>query len=214
MPSRPTRRPSPPSPVRRLAVVLVAVALLAAACSDAHSQAQRDWSDTGYDPNVLTLLNSPDLNPVLTALGQAFDLVRSDTSVVFLNEITAPSGKLNRIKSKLTNTQIIKAGASPSLWIDDAELLKPFVNDPRAQGAIVPFAVEPMVLAVKAGNPSHVTGLDAFAAGGPTRRAGSGPTSGWAPPASGPASTSRCSTARPSCRRSAPGGPTPAWCSR
>ncbi len=167
MPSRPTRRPSPPSPVRCLTVVLVAVALLAAACSDAHTQAQRDWSDTGYDPNVLTLLNPPDLNPVLTALGAAYLTVRPNTSLVFLNQVNASSGKYNRTKSTLTNTQIIQAGASPSLWIDEAGLLKPFANDPRAQGQIVPFAVEPMVLVVRAGNPSHVSGLDAFAAGGP-----------------------------------------------
>ena len=53
------------------------------------------------------------------------------------------------------------------MWIDEAGLLKPFANDPRAQGQIVPFAAEPMVLAVQAGNPAHVTGLDVFAAGGP-----------------------------------------------
>ena len=87
MPSRPIRRPSSPSLVRCLTVVVVAAALLATACSDAHTQTQRDWVDTGYDPNVLTLLNTPDLNPTLTALGQAFLSVRPNTSLVFLNQI-------------------------------------------------------------------------------------------------------------------------------
>lgn len=166
--SRPIRRPSSPSLARCLTVVLVAAALLATACSDAHTQAQRDWVDTGYDPNVLTVLSTPDLNPTLTALGKAYLSVRPNTSLVFLSEINAGSGKLNQIRSKLTNTQIIKAGAQPSLWIDEAGLLKPYASDPRAQGQILPFAVEPMVLAVLAGNPAHVTGLDVFAGGGPT----------------------------------------------
>ncbi len=169
MPRRPFRRPSPPSLVRRLTLVIVTVALLlATACSDAHTQAQRDLSDTGVDPNVVTLLNSPDLNPVLTALGRAFLTVRPDTSLVFLNQVKATSGKLNQIRSRQTNTQIIQGGATPSVWIDLADVLKPFAKDPRAQGAILPFATEPMVLAVKAGNPAHVTGLADFAAGGPS----------------------------------------------
>jgi ABC-type molybdate transport system substrate-binding protein len=144
------------------------MALVATACSDAHTQAQRDWVDTGYDPNVLTLLNPPELNPVLTALGQAYLSVRPDTSLVLLNQVNPASGKFNKVKSNLTSTQIIEAGASPSLWIDAASTLKPYAHDPRAQGQIVPFAVEPMVLTVKAGNPAGVTGLDAYSAGGPT----------------------------------------------
>jgi molybdate transport system substrate-binding protein len=43
----------------------------------------------------------------------------------------------------------------------------PFAKDPRAQGRAVAFAINPTVLIVPAGNPAHVTGLDAFAAGGP-----------------------------------------------
>ncbi len=166
--SRPIRRPFRPSLLRCLTVVLLAVALVATACSDAHNQAQRDWVDTGYDPNVVTLLNPPELNPVLTALGTAFLAVRPNTSLVFLNKVSAPSGKFNRNKKSLTNTQIIQAGASPSLWIDVAAVLKPYADDPRAQGKIEPFGVEPLVLTVQAGNPTHITGLDAFAAGGPT----------------------------------------------
>ena len=169
MPSRSNRRhPSRPAIVRLLGVVLVAVSLLATACSDAHTQAQRDWVDPGIDPNVLSLLAAPSLTPVLTALGQAFQTVRPDTTLVFVNQVTATTGKRNRVDSNLTNTQIIQSGASPALWIDVAAVLKPYAKDSRAQGPILPFAVEPLVLAVKVGNPAGVTGLNAFEAGGPT----------------------------------------------
>ena len=106
---------------------------------------------------------------------------------------TPRSGKLNRIKSKLTNTQIIQAGAAPGLWIDEAGLLKPFADDSRAQGPIVPFGVEPMVLAVKAGQPGprhgprrlRRRGTHRPAAAATARPAASGPSPGWARPRSG-----------------------------
>jgi hypothetical protein len=168
MPIRPARRSPRPPVLRCLAVVLAAASLLAAGCSDAHSQAQRAWDNPGIDPNVITLLAPPQLTPVLNALGQGFLAVRPDTSLVFINDITATSGKYNRQSSRLTNSQIIAAGAAPGLWIDLAAVLKAHAHDSGAQGAILPFGVESMVLTVRAGNPAGVTGLDAFAAGGPS----------------------------------------------
>ena len=168
MPIRPARRLPRPPVLRCLAVVLAAASLLAAGCSDAHSTAQQAWDNPGIDPNVVTLLAPPQLTPVLNTLGQAFLAVRPGTSLVFINDIDVTSGKRNRQSSKLTNSQIIAAGAAPGLWIDVAAVLKAYAHDSRAQGVIVPFGVESMVLTVKAGNPAGVTGLDAFAAGGPT----------------------------------------------
>ncbi len=157
-----------PSRLIRPLLILTAVALLAAGCSDAHTEAQRNWVDTGIDPDVLNVLAPPELSPVLNALDQAFLKVRPDTAIVFISQIGDTAGKHNNQASTLTNTQIIQAGASPSLWVDTAGVLKPFAKDSRAQGPIRPFGIEPMVLAVKAGNPAQVHGLDAFAAGGPS----------------------------------------------
>jgi hypothetical protein len=166
MPNRLSRRPTAPALARHLLVALLALALLATACSDAHTQAQRDLADPGVDPDVVTVLATTDLIPLLKALNQAFLLVRPNTTLVFVNQITDQSGRHRKVNSKLSNTQLVQSGAAPSLWIDAPDKLAPFANDPRAQGPVLPFAVESMVVVVQQGNPAHVSGLDAFAAGG------------------------------------------------
>jgi ABC-type molybdate transport system substrate-binding protein len=154
----------------RLAAVLLTAALLAVACSDAHSPMQQQLSDNnGYDPNVLTVLAPDELTPVLRQLETGFNLVRPGTTLVFVSDVRNGSSQHGgKRQIDYTATEEISAGASPSLWIDLPPVLKPWADDPRANGAIVPFGDEPLVLVTRQGNPAHVEGLGVFLKGGAT----------------------------------------------
>ncbi|MGZ4693993.1 MAG: molybdate ABC transporter substrate-binding protein, partial [Acidimicrobiales bacterium] len=104
-----------------------------------------------------------ELLPAMKALAAAFG--RSHTDVSFTYDDLPSSSQRKRIDD----------GATPSIWIDVAQTIDPYADDPHSQGA--PFALGSNVLqfVVQAGNPKGIDALTVFGPNGgpfPTARTG------------------------------------------
>src|SRR5262249_36573301 len=141
-------------PARRrglvLATLALVLALLAAACSDAHTQEEKVKAEAATDPRVVTVYEPAALAPALDALTKAY-----------LNE--HPGSSFGFVTSSPADQRAkINTGAKPDLWIDPSSNLSKFVEDPRSQGQPTQLGVDLLQFVVRAGNPSGITSLDVF----------------------------------------------------
>jgi hypothetical protein len=150
---------------------LLVVALLGlSACSDAHSQAQLDLQNHGYDPTAVVILAPAVLAPTLKELGFFYTRDHPGASFVLVSDVEAGMASLHRgryqPKAPANGKASLEAQPAPELWIDisaaQRALLPP---DVHVVGAPEFFGYDRPALVVQPGNPDHVTGLTVFAKG-------------------------------------------------
>ena len=152
--------------------MLLVVALVGlSACSDAHSQAQLDLQNQGYDPGAVVILAPSGLAATLKDLGAGFTRTHPGTSFILVSDVIA--GLKQMVRRGPYRPQVAKndkasleADLRPQLWVDGSaaihSLLPPGV---LTYGPPTPFGFEQLTLVVRPGNPDHVSGLAAFAKG-------------------------------------------------
>lgn len=137
-----------------LLATLVVAALLAASCSDAHTLEEKERAEGATDPRVVTVFQPPELIPALKALAEAFSNDHPGVSFAFDDQ---PS------KAQLTR---IQQGATPALWIDQANIIDPYDEDPRAQAPLFDLGADVLQFVVQTGNPKHIDTLQVFGPNG------------------------------------------------
>jgi hypothetical protein len=149
-----------------LAAVALVLVAAAAACSDAHSQQEKDLSNPGVDPQTVTVLAPPDMAALIDALGQAFGTTHPGVSVVQLDPVTArPQRTGMTVVVRDDGLTAIKGGATVSLWITRLALLSQFRKDPRAVGAPQLFGTDHLALVVRGRNGLGISSLAVFGPG-------------------------------------------------
>jgi ABC-type glycerol-3-phosphate transport system substrate-binding protein len=121
-----------------LLATLVVAALLAASCSDAHTLEEKERAEGATDPRVVTVFQPPELIPALKALAEAFSSTHPDISFAFDDQ---PS------KSQRTR---IEQGATPALWIDQADVIDSYAEDRRAQAPLFDLGADVLQFVVRA----------------------------------------------------------------
>lgn len=119
----------------RLAL-LVAVLVLAGACSDAPTEKEIAMADDGIDPSIVTVFTSEDLLPVVQELGTLFLIDHPGTTFQYTAKGADVLG------------QRVDEGVRPSVWIDRAEVLQRFTTDGRATGPAQPVGDDAMQFVV------------------------------------------------------------------
>ena len=164
------RRPRPPLvSLRALAIVLVVALVGVTSCSDAHTQAQLDLDNHGYDPTTVVILAPVGLATTLKDLGAAYSKAHPGISVVLISDVVGGIARMVASHSHpalhvATNPrQSLSANLEPSMWIDSSSairgLLPPTVT---VYGPEQLFGYDGVSLVVRTGNPDHVPGLSAF----------------------------------------------------
>ncbi len=164
-------RPRPPLvPLRALAIVLVVALIGLTSCSDAHSQAQLDLSNPGYDPTTIVILAPKAIGPALLELGAAFTRSHPGVSFVLVSDVvTLMLHNVSRHRTpKLPKNgrEQLEANLAPDLWIDAGSAITA-MKPPNVKfyGDRKTFGDDQIALIVPLGNPGGVTGLAAFARG-------------------------------------------------
>ena len=114
--------------------VALALAITSAACSDAPTEAQIERADDGVDPQVVVVLVTPDLKPVIELLGKTFADTRRGATFRYV--VDTPESIAERMEQ----------GYRPSLWIATTEEIATVASDPKAQGAPTEFGETPLWL--------------------------------------------------------------------
>jgi molybdate transport system substrate-binding protein len=112
---------------RLLAVVLVAMAVLVAGCSDAPTEAEIEMADDGIDPSIVSIFVADGLLPVVEELGTIFLIQHPGTTFQYS---TKPSEEL---------ADRVRDGFRPTLWVDRDDVLEEFADDPATRGPAAPF---------------------------------------------------------------------------
>jgi molybdate transport system substrate-binding protein len=113
-------------PTRLVLAVLASLLLLVtAACSDAPTEKEIAMADDGVDPSIIPIFTSEQLLRTVTELGTIF--LVDHPGITFRYTAKDPD----------TLSQRVREQTRPALWIDDAEVLAPFIGDPAAVGAPV-----------------------------------------------------------------------------
>jgi len=169
MTPRPRLR-APLTPLPAIAALLVVALLGASACSDAHSQAQLDLANHGYDPDTVVILAPAGLRTTLLDLGTAFTLTHPGTSFVLVSDVVAGLLQARHRqyvpKPAANDKQALSADVAPSMWIDTTtaqQALRP--PDLTVVGSPTVFGYDGVALVVKPGNPTGVRGLTSLARG-------------------------------------------------
>lgn len=100
-----------------LAVLAALLVLLAGACSDAPTEKEIAMADDGIDPSIVPIFTSEALLPAVEQLGTVFLIDHPGTTFQY----TA--------KDADTLSRRVGDGVRPVLWIDDADVLAPFVGE-------------------------------------------------------------------------------------
>jgi ABC-type molybdate transport system substrate-binding protein len=149
--------------VLALVVLVVAAALLASSCSDAHTSDEKLKAEAGTDPRVITVFQPPELIPAMKALATAFG--RDHPDVAFTYDDLSSSSQRKRVDD----------GATPSIWIDVAQTIDPYAKDSRSQGDPLALGSNVLQFIVQPGNPKRITTLPVFGPdGGPVPGARTG----------------------------------------
>ena len=115
-----------------LAVLAALLILVTAACSDAPTEKEIAMADDGIDPSIVPIFTSEELLPVVTQLG-----------TIFLVEHPGYTFRYTT-KDAETLSQRVREQHKPALWIDEADVLAPFVGDPASFGTPVRFGDDVM----------------------------------------------------------------------
>jgi molybdate transport system substrate-binding protein len=155
---------------------LLVVALLGlSACSDAHSEAQQSLGNQGYDPAALVILAPSTLSTTLSDLGTEYTKLHPDVSFILVSDVVAALVRVakhyhRRPGIALNPKQALNTEPVPELWVDTSNSLRTLLppgttvyGEPKA------FGVDRLTIVVPRGNPNHITGLGAFAAGSGVR---------------------------------------------
>lgn len=118
-----------------LAITLVLIALVTA-CSDAPTAKEIEKADDGVDPSVVTVLAPKGLQQVVVELGARFSETTRGIAITYVPANDSGDGE-----------QFV-GGYRPSMWIDAASELAPYLSDPKASGAPARFGETPLMFAV------------------------------------------------------------------
>jgi len=165
------RRPRPPrTAFRALAIGLVVAVVGLASCSDAHSKAQLDLANPGYDPSTVVILAPAGLASTLQDLGAAYTRLHPTISFVLVSDVVngleAARSRHFRPQVAANAGQSLHSDLTPDMWIDTSSsiraLLPPTIP---VYGETQLVGYDGVALIVRPGNPDHVSGLSAFGAG-------------------------------------------------
>jgi len=167
---RPHRSPLRSTARPALAIVLVAALVALSSCSDAHSDAQLQLKNQGYDPTSMVILAPATLSQTLQDLGTAYTRLHPDTSFVLVSDVVAGLERFARHYHFLAGVaanarQSLDTQPVPDLWIDTSNSLRTLLPPGTAvYGDRRPFGDDHLAVVVRPGNPDHISGLQAFAA--------------------------------------------------
>jgi len=139
---------------RRWIGLLVGVlTLVVPACSDAYTQAEKDATDDGVDPRVVTVFFAERYGDAINRMLDRYE--STDAHVRFVRALVTEPDVPDRVREN----------SSPSVWIGDATALDD-AGDAGPVDAAVTVGGEPLVVAMRSPLAEDRPGLAAFAAGG------------------------------------------------